>query len=128
MLATRSIQQIATTVPSVFAFRVTGTVDRHDLDAMAKVMEAAFERIDRVSMLVDLTDYTGSEPTAPFDLDIVGVQIASLIKIDLYAVVGAPSLAAALITGMDRIIPVRARTFPTDDLEGAWAFVKARPA
>ena len=127
MLRTRSIQQIATTVPEVFAFRVTGVVDRTDLDAMATVIEAAFERHDQVSMLVDLTAYTGSEPSAPFDLDVVGVQLASLAKIDRYAVVGAPDLAAALVTALDKIIPVEARTFPADSLKAAWAFVEAQP-
>ena len=127
MLRTRSIQQIATTVPEVFAFHVTGVVDRPDLDAMAKVMEAAFERHDQVSMLVDLTAYTGSTPSAPFDLDIAGVQVASLVKIDRYAVVGAPDLAAALVTALDKIIPVKARTFPADSLKAAWAFVGAQP-
>ena len=127
MFSSRSIQQIAASVPTVFVFRVTGHVDDKDLEGMATFMDSAFERFDTVDMLVDLTAFTGSDPTAMFDGDVMGVQVASLTNVNRYAVVGAPAMAAMLIRAMDKIIPVEARVFDAEDREAAWQFIDAQP-
>ena len=127
MLYTPTIQQIAVDASHVFAFRVTGEVVKEDLQAMAEVMNAAFDRYDTVSMLLLFDHFEGAEWGAGFDFQTVTSQFRSLAKVEKYAVVGAPGVAATMITVMDKLIPTDARAFAADEAAQAWSFVGTYP-
>ena len=78
-------------------------------------------------MLLIFAPYEGAQAGAGFDLEVMTSQFRSIVKVDKYAVVGAPSFAATLINVMDKIMPVDARTFSRDEETEAWDFVGARP-
>jgi hypothetical protein len=128
MLKSRTVQQIATTSPDVYAFRLRGEVMADDLRAMAETMNAAFDVQPAVSMLLIFDAYEGVETGAGFDVQTLTSQFRSLVKVDKYAVVGAPGFASGMINVMDKIIPTDARTFDAGDEAMAWDFVGARPA
>ncbi len=94
---------------------------------MAANMNDAFDAHPTVSMLLLFEVYDGVQAGAGLDLETMKAQFKSLAKVDKYAVVGAPSAAETLITVMDKIIPVDARTFDASDEQAAWQFVGAKP-
>lgn len=128
MLATKSINEIATDRADVFAFRIRGEVSSEDMQAMAARMNAAFDTHETVSMLLIFEGFEGSDTGAAFDIETIKAQFRALGKVDKYAVVDAPSSAAGMIETMGKVIPVEARTFDAGQEAEAWRFVGASPA
>ena len=124
----QSIKQIRTEAADVYAFDISGHVSADDAEAMAQYMNDVFDKSDKVSMLMRLNDYTGSDATAMFDDDVIASRWRSLAKVDRYVVVGAPAFAEKMIAVMDKIIPVDAKTFDADDEVSAWAYVGTTPS
>ncbi len=120
------VTRIATDVPTVYAFRISGEITGDDMEAMSHVMNTAFDNNETVSMLLLFDGYEGRETGAGLNWESIKAQFRSLANVEKYAVVGAPSGAAAMIDFMDKIIPVDARSFPASDESAAWAFVGAR--
>lgn len=127
MLPTTNIQQIPTTTPAVFAFEITGEVTSHDMQQMSTFMLDAFDVFDKVSMLLILAGYEGSEFAAGLNWDSIKAQMKSLTNVEQYVVVGAPSAAEKLIEGLNALIPVDAKTFETSEIEDAWRTIGAAP-
>jgi hypothetical protein len=121
------ITQIETTSPRVFAFRITGHLDDDASEALAEFMNKVFDDHNGVTMLLDLTGFTGSDWDSMLDGDVLRSRFRALGEVERYAVVGAPKRAAQLIGYMDKIIPVEARAFNANEMDEAWAFVGARP-
>ncbi|MGR3486268.1 MAG: SpoIIAA family protein [Paracoccaceae bacterium] len=120
-----AIAQIPTDAPHVYAFRILGHVDDDAFDAMAAYMNDAFDRHEEVSMLLDLRGMTGRDWDAMFSREGMIANLRSLSKVARYAAVGGPALAGAMITAMDKVIPVDARAFDADEIDAAFAFVGA---
>ncbi len=122
------IQQIATTSVDIYAFQVNGHMDDDAAEAMARFMNGVFDRAEgKVSMLLDLSGFTGSDWDTMLDGDVIESRFRALSKVDKYAVIGAPDLAARMIEVMDKIIPVDGRAFNASETDAAWQFVGARP-
>jgi hypothetical protein len=121
------IIEISTDTATVHAFRVTGHIDDDASEALAKHMNDVFDRQDKVSMLLDLTGFTGSDWDTMFDDDVISSRFRALKHVSHYVVVGAPDRAAKMIGIMDKIIPVKAKAFDSNDLSAAWVFVGAQP-
>lgn len=128
LLSRPSVKQIPTTSDTVYAFDVTGHVSDDDAEALAETMNDAFDRHDKVSLLLRLDGYTGSDKNALFDGDVLKSRWRSLFSVEKYAVVGAPDGAEKMINFFDKILPVDARTFEPSEETQAWAFVGAQAA
>ena len=127
MFVTPSIRQSPTTEDHVFAFRIVAEVSSDDMEAMGAYMNDQFDRHDRVSMLLIFDRYEGSETGASLNWESLKSRVKSVIKVDRYAVVGAPDAASRLIEGMGKLLPVDARSFTHAEEDEAWRFVGARP-
>ena len=127
MLSTLSIKQIATDKPSVYAFHIEGGVTADEMAKLADVVNAAFDRDEKVSLLFILHDFGASDAMAGLTPGSLYSQMRSLAHVERYAVVGAPTIAAALIETSEKVLPVEARTFDPDEENAAWHFVGARP-
>lgn len=125
-LAKRSVRQIRTTENTVYAFVISGQVDDDAAEAMATVMNEAFDRHDKVSMLLDLSAFTGSDWESFLERDVIRSRWRSLSHVERYAVIGAPDYAARMIATMDKLIPVDARAFHAGERDAAWQFVGAQ--
>ncbi|SMY06938.1 STAS/SEC14 domain-containing protein [Flavimaricola marinus] len=121
------IQQIKTDVPTVYAFKVTGRMTDDASEALAKVMNIAFDQHKKVNLLLDLSGFTGSDWDSLFDDDVIESRFRALKHVSRYAVVGAPERANRMIGFLDKIIPVDARAFSVSETGDAWTFVGARP-
>ena len=127
MLKSESINQIPVDNPLVYAFRINGEINAEDLKAMGATMNDAFDAHPSVSMLLIFEQFEGLDAGAGFDMETLKSQLRSLAKVDKYAVVGAPSIAATMINVMDKVIPTDTRTFERTKEASAWAFVGASP-
>lgn len=122
------VQQIDTTASDVYAFSFTGHLDDDSEDALAKFMNDVFDHTEKVKVLLDLSKFTGSDWDALLDKDVIESRFRSLKHVSRYAVIGAPERAAKMIGFMDKIIPVEAKAFSTDEAGAAWDFVGAKPS
>ncbi|WP_187432333.1 hypothetical protein ROLI_047490 (plasmid) [Roseobacter fucihabitans] len=121
------IQQIPTDNETVFAFQIHGHIDDDASEALAKFMNDVFDKHPKVSMLLEMTKFTGSDWDSMLDGDVIKSRFRSLQHVARYAVVGAPDRAAKMIGLMDKVIPVEARAFDTHEITQAWDFVGAQP-
>ncbi|MEL6644821.1 MAG: STAS/SEC14 domain-containing protein [Pseudomonadota bacterium] len=122
------ITQIETDKPTVYAFRITGHIDDDASEALAEYMNAVFDKHDeKIDMLLDLTAFTGSDWDSMLDGDVIASRFRALSEVRRDAVIGAPDRAAKMIGFMDKIIPVEAKAFDTEDSREAWDFVGASP-
>lgn len=122
------ITQIETDNPTVYAFRITGHIDDDAAEAMAEYMNAAFDRHnEKIDMLLDLTGFTGSDWDSMLDGDVITSRFRALSEVRRYAVIGAPDRAAKMIGFLDKIIPVEAKAFDSEQSKDAWDFVGASP-
>ena len=127
MLSTNSITQVKTTRPDLYAFRIMRMVTHEDMEAMAKVMNDAFERHDdKVDLLLIFDRYDGAESGATWSWEALKSRFKSITNVRRYVVVGAPDSAEDLIERMSKIIPVEAETHDTE--VAAWRSLDAQAA
>ncbi len=124
----QTIRRIPTTDPATFAFEIDGEVTSEEMEAMADLMNAAFDTHDKVNMMLIFRDYEGSELGAGFQWSSIRSRFRALTHVDKYVVVGAPDAAETMIDTMGKLIPVEAKTFDLAEVDAAWTFVGARPA
>jgi hypothetical protein len=122
------ITEIITDKQDVHAFHIASHIDDDASEALAKHMNAVFDSSDKVSMLLDLTAFTGGEWDTMLDTDVISSRFRALKSVKRYAVVGAPERAARMITYMDKVMPFDAKAFDTEEIAQAWDFVGASPA
>lgn len=128
MFTSPSIRQIPATVPTVFAFCITGEVTANDMKGMAAFMNDQFDAHDEVSMLLIFDGFEGRAFGAGANWETMKSQVRSLGQVARYATVGAPDAASDMIEAMDKVIPVDARAFDRADEAAAWSFVGATPS
>jgi hypothetical protein len=131
MLTTPTVTQLRTPAPNVYAFEVRGGTRHEDLAAMAQAVNEAFDRGERIALLIRLVGFDGIDAAAGLSGPAVESGIRSLGGVERYAVIGPPRIARVMIETFGRIIPTEARTFASAEESEAWAFVlpsrSARP-
>ena len=90
-------------------------------DRMAEVFEASGEKVD---MLLIFDGYEGAETLAGLSWPAIKSRTQALWSVDRYVVAGAPEGAAEMIEAMDKAMPVRAETYPTE--AEAWSALGAQ--
>lgn len=114
MLRTTSIEEFATHIHGVYAFRIVGEVTGEDLEAMAEKMNSVFDRMDKVDMLVSFKSDAGTELTAGLNVEVLKAQFRALTNVRNYCVTHAPESSSKLIEFFDNILPVKARSFSSE--------------
>lgn len=123
-----TIRQLPTDRSGLYAFEVTGKIGKADIEGMAAILSAAFEREEEVDILLTMPGYDGVELGAVFDAQALSAQAKSVKHVNRYAVVGAPAWASAMINALDPFSPVEAKTFDIEQEVEAWAWVGGAPA
>ncbi len=118
-----AISQISTNRPDLLAFEVTGKIAEADIEGMASTVSAAFERFDKIDLLLTMPGYDGAELGAVFDKESFATTLRSGAHVRHYAVVGAPAWARAMINVFSPLSPVEAKTFDLEEEEEAWAWI-----
>ncbi|SFS21210.1 STAS/SEC14 domain-containing protein [Yoonia litorea] len=122
-----AVIEIPNSKDDVFAFEVKGDLDTEDSSALASHVNELFDAHPSINMLVDLSAFSGKAESTLLDKDVFTSRLRALGNVERYAVVGAPEAAAKMIKTMDKVIPVKAATFASDQIAEAWAFVGAEP-
>mgnify|MGYP001145110493 CR=1 FL=1 len=123
----QSVKHIPTDNLRVYAFEICGELSEEDLQIMAETMNEAFDKHEKVDMLLLFKTYDGTETGASLDSEVIKSRFRALANVDKYVVVGAPDGAQTMIDVMDKVIPVDAKTFDSSEIDQAWSSVNARP-
>lgn len=122
---TEAVTKIPTTDPAVYAFRIHGEVDADAMRTMSETMNEAFDRHEKVRMLLIFHVYDGATTGARLNFETLRAQLRSLANVERYAVVGAPEDVARAIETAGSWTSVETQTFDLDDEAAAWSFVGA---
>ncbi len=109
--------------PDLVTFEVLGRLDADDMRWMANQVDEAFERHGRIDMLVIFRPFDGATAGAVFEPKALKVELASIVHVRRYGVVGAPAWADAMIAVSGLITPIDARTFDQDEEAQARAWI-----
>lgn len=123
-----SIHFLQTTNDAVFAYEVNGKVTERDVKTATSELNKAFERHEKINVLVRLTKYKGFELSAILDDDLVKAKYRSLSKVAKYAVIGAKPWMRNLLELVDPLISTQIKVFDSDDEQSAWEWVGAQQA
>ena len=125
MLRTQAIEQFATHLYGVFAFRITDRLTREDLKEMAETMNRAFDHHEEIDLLISFRTDEDAELIAGLSAEAIKAQFRALSKVRNYCVAYAPEGAEAMIEFFDNILPVKARTFASE--HNALEHLRAQP-
>ena len=128
MLNTPTVQELGTGRADVLAFRLGPDVESDDMEAMAEVVNRAFDDHAAINLLLVLEDFELTDIPAALSPEVARSMARAPAKVERYAVIGAPAVAAAMIKAMDPITPTEARPFDPEEAAAAWAFVGAEPS
>lgn len=119
-----AITQLATHRGDLFAFEVAGRIREADIEGMARMLTAAFERLDVVDVLIVMRRWEGIDLGAVFDREGLAAQARANSHVRRYGVVGAPAWAEAMIRLFAPLTPVTEKTFDRAEEEEAWAWIE----
>lgn len=117
---TAPLQPFDPGLPATCGFRIAGRVTRAGMAGMADRALAAFRRHDRIDMLPVVDACDGSDAGASLSVDAMKARTASPWNVRAYATAGAPEAASEMVETMGRLIPVDAKSFPTEREAKAW--------
>lgn len=123
-----SIAQVQTTRPDLFAFEVRDRIRQADIEAMARTLETAFDRLETVDILIVMRHWDGIDMGAAFDGEALKAQARAAAHVRKYCVVGAPAWARAMINLFSPLTPVEEKTFDLAEEDQAWAWIGGHPA
>jgi hypothetical protein len=120
-----AIQRCPSPRDTLLVFEISGKITKTDIEGMASQVDAAFDALETIDLLLIMTDFEGLDAGAVFDGPSMEVQARSIRHVRKYGVVGAPALARAMIEAIGHVSPVNARTFDLTDEADAWTWVEA---
>lgn len=123
-----AIRSVETGRTDLLGFEVWGKIGTDDIERMAGAVEAAFDAVDIVDIIIVMHHYDGMELAAAFDPAGMRAQARAVRHVRKYAVVGAPGWAEVMINLMSPLSPVEARTFSLNEEAEAWAWVRTAAA
>ncbi|MFN3912959.1 STAS/SEC14 domain-containing protein [Hyphomonas sp.] len=121
----RAIRRVESVRADLVTFEINGKISGADMGWMAGQVDAAFERLGEIDLMLIMTNFEGAEAGAIFNPEAAGVMLKSLSHVRKYCVVGAPIWARAMIEASKWVTPVEERTFPLTQLERARRWVDA---
>ncbi len=120
-----AIQRRPSPRDTLLVFEIAGKISKTDIEGMASQVDAAFDALETVDLLLIMTDFEGLDAGAVFDGPSMEVQARSIRHVRKYGVVGAPALARAMIEAFGHVSPVNARTFDLGEQAAAWAWIES---
>jgi hypothetical protein len=112
----------------VFAYEVNGRISEKDISTVSAELKAAFERHEKINVLVRMKKWGGYDLSALFNDDLVKMKYKALSKVDKYAVVGAPAWMRNFLELNDPLFSINTRVFEESEEADAWEWVGAQQA
>lgn len=104
-------------------FEIVGRVDAEDMRWMADQVGEAFDEHGRIDMLVLFRPFKGATADAVLEPKALKVELASVVHVRRYGVVGAPAWADAMISLGGLLTPIESKTFDQDEEAQARAWI-----
>ncbi|MCJ2085480.1 STAS/SEC14 domain-containing protein [Methylobacterium sp. E-005] len=123
-----SVAQRQSPRPDLLAFEIKDKVTKDDIEWMSAITDEVMKLHDKIDMLIIMSNYEGSELAASFDSYANSVKARSVAHINRYVVVGAPTLAKAMINLSGLVLPVESKTFDLKDEAAAWDYLAQKPS
>ena len=124
--AGRSIHFIQTNNDRVVAYAINGSVTENDIKEAAKVLNEAFDRHDKVNILVRMKDFGGYDLYALLNDELYRMKYKALSKVEKYAVVGAKPWMRNLMELISPLFKMETRVFDESEEAAAWEWVGAQ--
>lgn len=109
--------------PDLIAFEIKGKITKPDIEWMSAVTDRAMQAMDKIDMLLIMSNYEGSDLGASLDGYANSVKLRSVAHIRHYVVVGAPAFAETMIKLSGLLMPVETKTFDLAEEPQAWAYL-----
>ncbi|KQP10174.1 hypothetical protein ASF28_03190 [Methylobacterium sp. Leaf99] len=109
--------------PDLLAFEIKDKISKADIEWMSSLTDEAMQSLDKIDMLIIMSNYEGSDLGATFDGYAASVKARSVAHIRRYVVVGAPTFAKTMINLSGFVMPVETKTFDLEDEAAAWAWL-----
>ena len=109
--------------PDLLAFEIRDKISKADIEWMSSLTDEAMQSLDKIDMLIIMSNYEGSDLGATFDGYAASVKARSVAHIRRYVVVGAPTFAKTMVNLSGFVMPVETKTFDLEDEAAAWAWL-----
>lgn len=114
--------------PDLLAFEIKDKITKADIEWMSARTDEAMQSLDKIDMLIIMSNYEGSDLGATFDGYAASVKVRSVAHIRRYVVVGAPAFAKAMINLSGFVMPVETKTFDLAEEAAAWDWLAQPPS
>lgn len=122
-----AIRRIDADREDLCALEVVGRFTAADLENAYGLLQAAYERHDKIDLLVRISDYEGFDWNAALDESVTGLKSQALPHIRKYAVVGGPAWMRLAIGVFSPFMSIEARHFAIEHEAAAWEWIGGQP-
>lgn len=123
-----AIRRIDTDRDDLCALEIVGRFTAADLENTYGLLEAAYDRHEKIDLLVRISDYEGFDWNAALDDSIISAKSKALRHIRKYAVVGGPAWMRLALGVFAPFLSIEMRHFPPQDEAAAWEWIGGKPA
>ena len=121
-----SIHFIQTNNDRVVAYTIDGSVTEDDVKNAAKVLNEAFDRHDKINILVRMKNFRGYDLYALLNDELYRMKYKAFYKVEKYAVVGAKPWMRNLMELISPLFKIETRVFDESEEAAAWEWVAAQ--
>lgn len=124
-----SVRLLPTSREDALAFEINDVISSDAIAPVMAEMNKFLERHDKVRMLGRINHFGGVDPTVFMQSGLLSMKLATVHKVERYAIVGAPEWMRKAIKALDPLFKdMEMRTFPKERESDAWAWIGAEPA
>jgi hypothetical protein len=121
-----SIHFIQTNSDRVVAYTIDGSVTEDDVKNAAKVLNEAFDKHEKINVLVRMKDFRGYDLYALLNDELYRMKYKALSKVEKYAVIGAKPWMRNLMELISPLFKMETRVFDESEEAAAWEWVGAQ--
>ena len=118
-----ALTQIETERDDVYAFEIDGHVSREEMDEAYRTLEEAYEKHDKINLLVRMGRYDGFDWSALFSEATYVSKFHAIRHLRRYALVGGPAWAANAISFFGPLFRMDVKHFDLDAEAEAWKWI-----
>ncbi|WP_306117771.1 MULTISPECIES: STAS/SEC14 domain-containing protein [unclassified Roseitalea] len=122
-----AIVRVPTDRADMLAFRITDKVRTADAKAVMGFLSDAYQRHERIDLMVIVDEFEGFEPKMLFEGATWSTKGSSLSHVRRYAIVGGPAALRSTASFMGAFMPVEIKAFERDEEDAAWKWLNAGP-
>ena len=122
-----AIVRVPTDRANMLAFRIRDRVQASDARAIMGFLNDAYQRHDKIDLMVIVDDFDGFDAQILFDAGAWSSKRESLSHVRRYAVVGGPAFIRSAAGFFGAFMPVEIKAFERDDEDEAWQWLNAAP-